>query len=108
MEERKLLDMTMEDGQNFSVYMLNEDCDDATLLYIERDMNHYYTYTSDNLNDFALNFFKDENCIIRFNYVSDDAIDYLRIVENLDCLHEKEKLLIRVLLDGYLRGECKL
>ena len=76
MEERKILDMTMEDGQNVSVFMLNENCDDVTLLYIEKDMSHYSVSTSDNVNDLVLSFFELGSRCQRINYISDDTFNF--------------------------------
>ena len=107
MEERKILDMTMEDGQNVSVFMLNEDSDDATLLYIEKDISYYSVSTSDNLNDFVLSFFELGSRCQRINYISDDTFDYLNLDENIDCLNDNQVSQLHALLSDYLENEVK-
>ena len=107
MNERKILDMTMQDGQNVSVFMLNEDGDDATLLYIEKDISHYSVSTSDNLNDLVLSFFELGSRCQRINYISDDTIDYLNKEENLECLNDTQVNLLNALLSDYLENEVK-
>ena len=107
MNERKILDMTMQDGQNVSVFMLNEDGDDATLLYIEKDMSHYAVSTSDNLNDFELSFFELGSRCQRINYISDDTFDYLNLDENIDCLNNNQVSQLHALMSNYLENEVK-
>ena len=107
MEERKILDMTMEDGQNVSVFMLNEDCDDVTLLYIEKDMSHYSVSTSDNLNDFVLSFFELGSRCQRINYISDDTFNFLNWDDNIDCLNDNQVSQLHMLLSDYLENEVK-
>lgn len=107
MEERKLLDMTMSDGQNVSVFMLNEDCDDVTLLYIEKDMSHYSVSTSDNLNDLVLSFFELGSRCQRINYISDDTFNFLNWDENIDCLNDNQVSQLHALLSDYLENEVK-
>lgn len=105
MEERKLLDMTMQDGQNVSVFMLNENCDDVTLLYIEKDMSHYAVSTSDNLNDLVLSFFELSSHCQRINYISDDTFNFLNWDENIDCLNNNQVSQLHMLLSDYLESE---
>ena len=107
MEERKILDMTMEDGQNVSVFMLNEDCDDVTLLYIEKDMSHYSVSTSDNVNDLVLSFFELGSRCQRINYISDDTFNFLNWDENIDCLNDNQVSQLHALLSDYLENEVK-
>lgn len=107
MNERKLLDMTMQDGQNVSVFMLNEDCDDVTMLYIEKDMSHYSVSTSDNLNDFVLSFFELGSRCQRINYISDDTFNFLNWDENIDCLNDNQVSQLHMLLSDYLENEVK-
>lgn len=107
MDERKLLDMTMEDGQNVSVFMLNENCDDVTLLYIEKDMSHYSVSTSDNLNDFVLSFFELGSRCQRIDYISDDTFNFLNWDENIDCLNDNQVSQLHALLSDYLENEVK-
>ena len=107
MNERKILDMTMEDGQNVSVFMLNEDCDDVTLLYIEKDMSHYSVSTSDNLNDFVLSFFELGSRCQRINYISDDTFNFLNWDDNIDCLNDNQVSQLHMLLSDYLENEVK-
>ena len=107
MNERKILDMTMQDGQNVSVFMLNENCDDVTLLYIEKDISHYSVSTSDNLDDLVLSFFELGSRCQRINYISDDTIDYLNKEENLECLNDTQVNLLNALLSDYLENEVK-
>ena len=107
MAERKLLDMTMKDGQNVSVFMLNENCDDVTLLYIEKDMSHYSVSTSDNLNDFVLSFFELGSRCQRINYISDDTFNFLNWDENIDCLNDNQVSQLHMLLSDYLENEVK-
>ena len=107
MNERKILDMTMEDGQNVSVFMLNEDGDDATLLYIEKDMSHYSVSTSDNLNDLVLSFFELGNHCQRIDYISDDTFNFLNWDENIDCLNDNQVSQLHALLSDYLENEVK-
>ena len=107
MEERKILDMTMEDGQNVSVFMLNEDCDDVTLLYIEKDMSHYSVSTSDNLNDLVLSFFELGSRCQRIDYISDDTFNFLNWDENIDCLNDNQVSQLHMLLSDYLENEVE-
>lgn len=107
MDERKLLDMTMQDGQNVSVFMLNENCDDVTLLYIEKDMSHYSVSTSDNLNDFVLSFFELGSRCQRIDYISDDTFNFLNWDENIDCLNDNQVSQLHMLLSDYLENEVK-
>lgn len=107
MDERKILDMTMEDGQNVSVFMLNENCDDVTLLYIEKDMSHYSVSTSDNLNDFVLSFFELGSRCQRIDYISDDTFNFLNWDENIDCLNDNQVSQLHMLLSDYLENEVK-
>lgn len=107
MNERKILDMTMEDGQNVSVFMLNENCDDVTLLYIEKDMSHYSVSTSDNLNDFVLSFFELGSRCQRIDYISDDTFNFLNWDENIDCLNDNQVSQLHVLMSDYLENEVK-
>ena len=107
MNERKILDMTMEDGQNVSVFMLNENCDDVTLLYIEKDMSHYSVSTSDNLNDFVLSFFELGSRCQRINYISDDTFNFLNWDDNIDCLNDNQVSQLHALLSDYLENEVK-
>ena len=107
MNERKILDMTMQDGQNVSVFMLNEDSDDATLLYIEKDMSHYSVSTSDNLNDFVLSFFELGSRCQRIDYISDDTFNFLNWDENIDCLNDIQVSQLHTLLSDYLENEVK-
>ena len=107
MNERKILDMTMEDGQNVSVFMLNEDSDDATLIYIEKDMSHYSVSTSDNLNDFVLSFFELGSRCQRIDYISDDTFNFLNWDENIDCLNDNQVSQLHALLSDYLENEVK-
>lgn len=107
MNERKLLDMTMQDGQNISVFMLNQDSDDATLLYIEKDMSHYSVSTSDNLNDLAMSFFELGSRCQRINYISDDTFNFLNWDENIDCLNDNQASQLHMLLSDYLESEVE-
>lgn len=107
MNERKILDMTMQDGQNVSVFMLNEDCDDVTLLYIEKDMSHYSVSTSDNVNDLVLSFFELGSCCQRIDYISDDTFNFLNWDENIDCLNDNQVSQLHMLLSDYLENEVK-
>ena len=107
MDERKILDMTMQDGQNVSVFMLNEDGNDATLLYIEKDVSHYSVSTSDNLNDFVLSFFELGSRCQRINYISDDTFNFLNWDENIDCLNDNQVSQLHALLSDYLENEVK-
>lgn len=107
MDERKILDMTMEDGQNVSVFMLNEDCDDVTLLYIEKDMSHYSVSTSDNVNDLVLSFFELGSRCQRIDYISDDTFNFLNWDENIDCLNDNQVSQLHMLLSDYLENEVK-
>ena len=107
MNERKILDMTMQDGQNVSVFMLNEDCDDVTLLYIEKDMSHYSVSTSDNVNDLVLSFFELGSRCQRINYISDDTFNFLNWDENIDCLNDNQVSQLHMLLSDYLENEVK-
>ena len=107
MNERKILDMTMEDGQNVSVFMLNQDSDDATLLYIEKDMSHYSASTSDNLNDFVLSFFELGSRCQRINYISDDTFNFLNWDDNIDCLNDNQVSQLHALMSDYLENEVK-
>ena len=105
MNERKILDMTMEDGQNVSVFMLNEDCDDVTLLYIEKDMSHSSVRTSDNVNDLVLSFFELGSRCQRIDYISDDTFNFLNWDENIDCLNNNQVSQLHMLLSDYLESE---
>ena len=107
MNERKILDMTMEDGQNVSVFMLNQDSDDATLLYIEKDMSHYSVSTSDNLNDFVLSFFELGSRCQRINYISDDTFNFLNWDDNIDCLNDNQVSQLHASMSDYLENEVK-
>lgn len=107
MDERKILDMTMEDGQNVSVFMLNENCDDVTLLYIEKDMSHYSVSTSDNVNDLVLSFFELGSRCQRIDYISDDTFNFLNWDENIDCLNDNQVSQLHMLLSDYLENEVK-
>ena len=107
MNERKILDMTMEDGQNVSVFMLNQDSDDATLLYIEKDMSHYSVSTSDNLNDFVLSFFELGSRCQRINYISDETFNFLNWDDNIDCLNDNQVSQLHALMSDYLENEVK-
>lgn len=107
MNERKILDMTMQDGQNVSVFMLNEDSDDVTLLYIEKDMSHYSVSTSDNVNDLVLSFFELGSRCQRINYISDDTFNFLNWDENIDCLNDNQVSQLHMLLSDYLENEVK-
>ena len=107
MNDRKILDMTMEDGQNVSVFMLNQDSDDATLLYIEKDMSHYSVSTSDNLNDFVLSFFELGSRCQRINYISDDTFNFLNWDDNIDCLNDNQVSQLHALMSDYLENEVK-
>ena len=107
MNERKILDMTMEDGQNVSVFMLNQDSDDATLLYIEKDMSHYSVSTSDNLNYFVLSFFELGSRCQRINYISDDTFNFLNWDDNIDCLNDNQVSQLHALMSDYLENEVK-
>ena len=107
MNERKILDMTMEDGQNVSVFMLNQDSDDATLLYIEKDMSKYSVSTSDNLNDFVLSFFELGSRCQRINYISDDTFNFLNWDDNIDCLNDNQVSQLHALMSDYLENEVK-
>ena len=99
--------MTMEDGQNVSVFMLNQDSDDATLLYIEKDMSHYSVSTSDNLNDFVLSFFELGSRCQRINYISDDTFNFLNWDDNIDCLNDNQVSQLHALMSDYLENEVK-
>lgn len=99
--------MTMEDGQNVSVFMLNEDGDDATLLYIEKDMSHYSVSTSDNLNDFVLSFFELGSHCQRIDYISDDTFNFLNWDDNIDCLDDNQVSHLHALMSDYLENEVK-
>ena len=107
MNERKILDMTMSDGQNVSVFMLNQESNDATLLYIEKDMSHYSVSTSDNLNDLVLSFFELGSRCQRINYISDDTFNFLNWDENIDCLNDNQVSQLHMLLSDYLENEVK-
>ena len=107
MNERKILDMALEAGQNVSVFMLNEDSDDATLLYIKKGVIHYTVETSNDLNDFVLSICNPFNRCQRINYISDDTIDYLNKEENLECLNDTQVNLLNALLSDYLENEVK-
>lgn len=107
MDERKILDMTMQDGQNVSVFMLNENCDDVTLLYIEKDMSHYSVSTSDNVNDLVLSFFELGSRCQRIDYISDDTFNFLNWDENIDCLNDNQVSQLHMLLSDYLENEVK-
>ena len=94
MNERKILDFTMENGENVSVFMLNEDGDEPTLLFIEKNMCFYNTWTSSEAHDILSALFTKDNYVIRFDYISKDTSDYLTNEENIDCLTDIKQVML--------------
>ena len=94
MEEKKILDFTMEHGENISVFMLNEDGDEPTLLFIEKSMCFYNSWTSSEAHDILSALFTKDNYVIRFNYISKDACEYLTSKEMIDSLTDTQKVML--------------
>ena len=94
MEEKKILDFTMEDGSNVSVLMLNPDSDDSRLLFIERSAPFFITWTTNEAHDIVKRLFADNNYVTKFNYISKDASDYLTNEEKIDCLTDVQQAML--------------
>lgn len=94
MEEKKILDFTMEDGSNVSVLMLNPDSDEPKLLFIEKSTPFYITWTTNEAHDILTKLFSDGNYVIRFNYISKEASDYLTNEEKIDCLTDVQQVML--------------
>lgn len=94
MEEKKILDFTMEHGENISVFMLNEDSDEPTLLFIEKNMRFYNTSVSNEAHDILAWLFSGDNYVTKFNYMSDDTYDYLKKPETIDTLTDVQKIVL--------------
>ncbi len=107
MEERKILDFTMEDGSNVSVLMLNPDSDDSRLLFIERSAPFFITWTTNEAHDIVKRLFADNNYVTKFNYISKDASDYLTNEENTDCLTDIQKVILLDHMVKYLERQIE-
>lgn len=94
MEEKKILDFTMEDGSNVSVLMLNSDSDEPKLLFIEKSTPFYITWTTNEAHDILGRLFIKDNYVTKFNYISKDASDYLTNEENIDCLTDVQQAML--------------
>lgn len=94
MEEKKILDFTMEDGSNVSVLMLNPDSDEPKLLFIEKSMSFYRTWIAAEAHDILSALFTKDNYVIKFNYISKDASDYLTNEEKIDCLTDVQQVML--------------
>ena len=107
MEEKKILDFTMEDGSNVSVLMLNPDSDDSRLLFIERSAPFFITWTTNEAHDILTRLFSDGNYVIRFNYISKEASDYLTNEEMTDCLTDIQKVMLLDHIVKYLERQIE-
>lgn len=94
MEEKKILDFTMEDGSNVSVLMLNPDSDEPKLLFIEKSTPFYITWTTNEAHDILVRLFADNNYVTKFNYISKEASDYLTNEEKNDCLTDVQQVML--------------
>ena len=94
MEEKKILDFTMEDGSNVSVLMLNSDSDEPKLLFIEKSTPFYITWTTNEAHDILVRLFADNNYVTKFNYISKEASDYLTNEEKIDCLTDVQQVML--------------
>lgn len=94
MEEKKILDFTMEDGSNVSVLMLNPDSDEPKLLFIEKSTPFYITWTTNEAHDILVRLFADNNYVTKFNYISKEASDYLTNEEKIDCLTDVQQVML--------------
>ena len=94
MEEKKILDFTMEDGSNVSVLMLNPDSDEPRLLFIEKSTPFYITWTTNEAHDILVRLFADNNYVTKFNYISKEASDYLTNEEKIDCLTDVQQVML--------------
>ena len=102
MEEKKILDFTMEHGENISVFMLNEDSDEPNLLFIEKNMRFYNTSVSNEAHDILSALFTKDNYVIGFNYISKDTRDYLTNEEMTDCLTDVQQVMLLDHIAKYL------
>lgn len=94
MEEKKILDFTMENGENVSVFMLNEDGDEPRLLFIEKSMSFYRTWIAAEAHDILSAFFTKDNCLDKFNYISEETTTYLSKQEAVDTLTDLQKIIL--------------
>ena len=107
MNERKILDFEMEKGKNISVFYVNAETDDPTLVFIEKEFGNYFTFASDNTIDLVQSFFDDDQWVSKINYISPDTIELLKKEEELECINEVRQICLLNHLNEYLERLIK-
>lgn len=107
MNERKILDFEMEKGKNISVFYVNAETDDPTLVFIEKEFGNYFTFASDNTIDLVQSFFDNDQWVSKINYISPDTIELLKIEEELECINEVRQICLLNHLNEYLERLIK-
>lgn len=107
MNERKILDFEMEKGKNISVFYVNAETDDPTLVFIEKSCGQYSTFTSDNTIDLVQSFFDDDQWVSKINYISPDTIELLKLEDELECISDVKQICLLHHLNEYLERLIK-
>lgn len=107
MNERKILDFEMEKGKNISVFYVNAEIDDPTLVFIEKSCGQYSTFTSDNTIDLVQSFFDDDQWVSKINYISPDTIELLKLEDELECISDVKQICLLHHLNEYLERLIK-
>ena len=107
MNERKILDFEMEKGKNISVFYVNAETDDPTLVFIEKSCGQYSTFASDNTIDLVQSFFDDDQWVSKINYISPDTIELLKMEEELESINEVRQICLLNHLNEYLERLIK-
>ena len=107
MNERKILDFEMDHGKNISVFYVDAETDDPTLVFIEKDCGNYFTFSSDNTIDLVQSFFDDNQWVSKINYISPDTIELLKLEDELECINEVRRICLLGHLNEYLERLIK-